>query len=92
MVVYQFSGSSNDTFCNTISLGFHCNYKDFYNVTNFTYNGIESCIVNLFQNPKMKEECGDEPGFHKMIGSYSLNPILYINGLDSTMKIGFIVK
>ena len=64
MTVYQFSGSSNDTFCNTISLSFVCDKKGVtYYVTNFTKIDEISCFSNLLQNPKMKEECGDEPGF-----------------------------
>ena len=54
----------NDTFCNTISLSYACSKKFLYKVENFTNDRNVNCIINLFQNPKMKEECGDAPGFN----------------------------
>ena len=64
MIVSLSSNSVNDTFCNTISLSYACNKKFLYNVENFTNENNVTCIINLLQNPKMKEECGDAPGFN----------------------------
>ena len=53
--------SIDETFCNTISLSFYCN--EMVHSANFTNLGNRVCFINLYQNPKMKEVCGDEPGF-----------------------------
>ena len=59
------------TVCNTISLSFFFDETILYE--NFTNSANNFCVINLFQNPKMKEDYGDAPGFYYYGGFYDLN-------------------